>query len=43
MKMNFENSNAKMSLKKKTVITQKVDKKWGHLPGFHVSFLSYGP
>ena len=26
-----------------TVRAEKVNKKWGHLPSFHVSFLSYGP
>ena len=25
-----------------TVRAEKLDKKWGHLSSFHVSFLSYG-
>ena len=43
MKINFEYFQIQKGMLQ-TVRTRKGDeKKWGHLPNFHVPFLSYGP
>ena len=42
MKMNFKIFKWKNEFPKQLGL-EKQTKKWGHLSGFHVSFLSYGP
>ena len=42
MRMNFDYFQLQ-KLILQTVTIKKVDEKRGHLSGFHVSFLSYGP
>ena len=43
MKMNFENFKWKNEFPKQLGLEKQMKKKWGHLSGFHVFFLSYGP
>ena len=42
MKINVEYFQIQKSMLQ-TVRAEKVDKKWGHLPNFHVPFLNYDP
>ena len=43
MKMNFDYFQIQKWILQTVRAEEATDKKWGHLPSFHVSFLNYSP